>query len=318
MKLTSNVWDKISNNYSYSKSSRKMVRQLDESVQNIQDEIEGVQKTVRRLKNFSANGSNDRLEKYLEDFTKKYNKLKKEAKSVENEDLKKEISKLEDLLDENKKDLKKLGVKMSDDELEFDSEVFEDVREKDINKLFEGKDSFIKKLYKTTRTIDELADKSEYKYELKSVSTTIKYDKNTIDALKSSDIVPSIMAFQGDISVLTALNAQNNADKVIEGLGKFANSYNELKSNNTNIKLITDELENNWIELNELGLEFGQDDLLSFKQEKINADSFGEVYAELFDKNSDFVKALNNSCNTIFNKLITTENPENTIIDQQI
>ena len=130
------------------------------------------------------------------------------------------------------------------------------------------------------------------------------------------------MAFQGDISVLTALNAQNNADKVIESLGKFANSYNELKSNcdsnGTSMNLVIEGLTNNKIELEELGLELNQDNIMSFDQEKINADSFEEVYAELFDKNSDFVKALNNGCNTIFNKLITTENPENTIIDQQI
>ena len=82
--------------------------------------------------------------KYLEKFADSYNELKDSAKNITDKELSKTLTKLESFMEENKKSLKKLGLKESKGKWIFDSEIMEDTKDKDINKLFEGNDAIFK------------------------------------------------------------------------------------------------------------------------------------------------------------------------------
>ena len=114
VQLISNIWDKVKTNYSYTSSYRKQVRETDEDIQNMQEGISGFRKIIRTLRNYSPNTiTKDKLEKNLESFVKEYNELKKDSKNIENKDIKKELLKMDELISENKKELKKIGMVIS-------------------------------------------------------------------------------------------------------------------------------------------------------------------------------------------------------------
>ena len=323
VQLISNIWDKVKTNYSYTSSYRKQVRETDEDIQNMQEGISGFRKIIRTLRNYSPNTiTKDKLEKNLESFVKEYNELKKDSKNIENKDIRKELSKMDELISENKKELKKIGIKVSDDELKFDSEIFKDAKDKEINRLFEGNDSFINKIYKTMRNVNKIADESEYQLEYKQFSQTTKYDKTTIDALKTSNEVPCIIDFQGTVSALTALSSTEDKAKISEYLTKFAQSYNSFKDmcdeKSIELNMIISGFNANKNDLANLGLNLDADNTVSFTQSAINNDNFAKSYDALFNKKSEFVKVINDSCNTIFNNLISPVKQEDTIINQQV
>jgi hypothetical protein len=183
----STLIDTIQNNGNkYTRSYTKQVREADEDVEDFQDNLVGFKKIVRKLHNYSStNTTDDKVKSYLSDLADTYNTLVKNKDSITNSSLQKQLDKLDTLIDDNAKSLKKLGLKKTDGKLEFDEDTFDDdANTKTIKKLFEGTDSFGDQLFKITRDIDSSSSDAQYVTSERHLSSTTKYSDS--DYLKAN------------------------------------------------------------------------------------------------------------------------------------
>lgn len=175
---SSSLLDTIQNNGNkYTKSYTKRVREADEDVEDFQEKFEDFRKVVRNLHNYSSTSiTDDKLKTYLTKLTDTYNSMVKNKDSITDSSLQKQLDKLDTLIDDNAKSLKKLGLKKTDGKLEFDEDTFDDdADKKTINKLFTGTDSFIDQAYKLMRKIDKSASDAQYVTTEYNLHSTTKY-----------------------------------------------------------------------------------------------------------------------------------------------
>jgi hypothetical protein len=113
--------------------------------------------------------------------------MSKKAENITDSSLKKYLNKLDTLIDDNAKSLKKLGLKKNDDgELEFDEDTFDDdFDQKVADKLFTGTDSFIDQARKLMRNIDYSASDAEFVTTEKRFYDGIKYSNEEITQAKA-------------------------------------------------------------------------------------------------------------------------------------
>jgi hypothetical protein len=180
-RITSN-----NNNY-YTSSYKKNVREEDDAVEKMQEKLESLKKAVRNLHNYSSSDTtNDKLKNYLTELADTYNSMVDKKDSLTNSTLKKQLDKLDTLIDDNAKNLKKLGLKKTDGKLEFDEDAFDDnADQKTINKLFTGTDSFIDKTFKLMRKIDKSASDAQFVTTEKHFYEGVTYSNEDITQAKA-------------------------------------------------------------------------------------------------------------------------------------
>ena len=103
---TNDLCSKIKENYSYTGPVQKKVLEVDTNVQNLKKDIEEFHKTVRSLKKYS-NGltTKSKLERQLSKFVKSYNNMKKTSDSITKDNLKNQLTELDEFIGDNKKRL---------------------------------------------------------------------------------------------------------------------------------------------------------------------------------------------------------------------
>ena len=309
------LYNKISSNgNSYISSYRKNVREANVNVQGLQEDIEGFRKSVRKLKNFDSDTvTRSKLEKYLEDFAKSYNELKDSGEKITDKKLSKTLSKLEDFMEENKKSLKKLGLKESDGEWSFDSELLEETKDSDINKLFEGSDALFKQLDKLMRKVEKKADEEEYQMVLRNFHTVTKYSADDMEQGKAARfMILTVDNVQARNSVVKNYDSTSDISEVMQGLDTFCADYNDIVSNPTEVvKEYVDKIVNETKaceeHLNNIGITI-QDGHLKRTDGAVVDEAYKNSYAALFGDNATYGTLIKMYAKNIFDKTFKTEN----------
>ena len=309
---------KSSNGNSYISSYRKNVREANLDVQNFQKEIESFRKSVRKLKNFDSDTvTSNKLEKYLKNFTESYNKLKDSGEEITDKELSKTLSDVDEFLKENKKSLKRLGLKESNGKWEFDEKVLEETKESDLNKIFEGKDSLFKKLDKLMRTMEEKAEEEEFQLVSRKFYTVTKYSEEEMWQGGTAFYV------QGVVEGLQELNTKvqnydvsigNDKQEIKKGINAFVWGYNDMltkatdsASKYTNYMLEKTKAAETVDNFSKLGITVRDDGTLEYYSDAIIDDTFKEGYAALFEENAAYGNLIKQYAKDIFNTTMKTE-----------
>lgn len=316
------------NNFSYTNSYKKKVREANTDVETLQEDIIKLKKTVKSLGKYSEGvTSKTRLEKQLESLVKTYNSMDKDTGKISNDELAKQMDKFDKLFSENEKSLKKVGLKKSDGKLEFDSEVFEDAEDKFISKLFEGKDSFIKQADKLIRRIEECADNAQYSMVERTFGSTIRYGTEEMQLAHSFVLAKEttrILAICGGLMEMGALTEEYE-EELKTDLGIFSGyvynnaNYYEDENYDKLQALCEDKKE----ELSKIGLTFnenldGKNEMMYDDTIDIDSAEFQEAYISLFGNNSEFVNNITDCCSNGFDSVLNTEKIGVSIVDEYV
>lgn len=314
--------NKISqNNYSYTHSFTKKVTEADASVEKLQEKAESFKKSVKRLKRYSAGGiSRDLLESQVEDLVKAYNDMKNSADKVTDKNVQKQLSKLEKLFSDNEKDLKKIGVEKTGSKYTFDTKTFGDAADKTINTLFTGHDSFIGKIDKIMRKVDETASEAQY--------DTSEYKINQTQRYQAEDILlADHMTLAGqNVSTLKSCNilvqsGSLSADTVSD-LGTVFASFAQFvyrtdsTTENENLDKLNQLCLDQKDQLARLGLKFDNDGKkMTYSAIDMTTSDFKDAYNALFGQNAAFGNDVAEYCKDIFNDIIQPDRIGVSIID---
>lgn len=322
----SDLISKISNNdFAYTNSYKKRVREADTDVEGLQKEIENFRKNVRSLRNYSSGvTTKSNLEKQLNKLVKSYNSMKKAAVNVTDDEVKEQMSKLENLFTDNEKNLKKIGIKKaSDGKLSFDKEVFEDAEDKDIDKLFLGKDSFIDMANKIMRKVEKSADEAQYDMVERRISRTTRYDQQDVVVAKEFTLADAL------VSTLVAYNekVQSNSldstdkDNLNYDFSLLAKIYDidpdDKSGQKANIqKLYIDNKDN----LVSIGISFDSNkgSMVFNTVDNVTSDQFKSAYQYLFGSESKFASGISEYSKNAFYSIINPEKLGVSIIDKQV
>ena len=323
----SDLISKISNNdFAYTNSYKKRVREADTDVEGLQKEIEDFRKNVRSLRNYSSGvTTKSKLEKQLNKLVKSYNSMKKAAGNVTDDEVKEQMTKLENLFTDNEKNLKKIGIKeASDGKLSFDKEVFEDAEDKDIDKLFLGKDSFIDMANKIMRKVEKSADEAQYDMVERRISRTTRYDQQDIVVadkfILADSVVSTLEAYNNKVQSGT-LDTKDKEENLYLDFSILAATYNidpdDKSGQKANIQQLYIDNEDN---LANIGLSFNADKTkMTFDNTIVmTTDSFKNAYQTLFGSDSVFAKGISEFSKNAFYSIINPEKLGVSIINEQV
>lgn len=323
----SELISKISNNdFSYTNSYKKRVREADTDVEGFQKEIEEFRKDVRSLKNYSSGvTTKSKLQKQLNKLVKSYNSMQKAAGNVTDDEVKEQMTKLENLFADNEKDLKKIGLKKSSDgKLSFDEEVFEDAEDKDIDKLFAGKDSFINVANKMMRKVEKSADEAQYDMVERRISRTTRFDQQDIlsaeEYLLADSVASTLAAYNDKVQsgTLDTVDKEENLNLDFNSLAAIYNIDPDDKSGQkANIQQLYKDNKDN---LANVGLSFNADETsMSYdKNVDMTTEQFKSAYQTLFGSDSEFAKGISEYSKNAFYSIINPEKLGVSIIDEQV
>lgn len=333
-------------NYTYTNAYRKKVYELNKDVETLQVDVTGLKKTAKDLgkssKGLALNAglenlkiyykkkaveskgqtSKNRLGKQLQTLAKTYNALNMDAEKVQDDELEKQMEKLEKLFDKNEKDLKKIGLKKKNGKYVFDNDVFEDADNKDINRLLDGKDSFIKQTEKIMRKLEMRLDDLQYNIVDRNMMRTTKYNNDEILLASSFTLAKEttkILGICGELLEAGVLPEEFKGE-IKENFGLFAVAYNSAskyeKEENNKLKELC---EKNETELAKVGISFKIDaegkKTMQYDEQDLDNLDFQSAYINLFGKDSEFVKGIIDCCSDGINKTLKPENIGVSIVD---
>jgi hypothetical protein len=192
--------------------------------------------------------------------------MSEKEENITDSNLKKYLDKLDTLIDDNAKSLKKLGLKKNDDgELEFDEDTFDDdYDQKIVNKLFTGTDSFIDQARKLMRNIDYSASDAQIVKTERHLSSATKYESS--DILKAYKYETAISWGQvlNDVYKKCKENSANYSSYLTEDdIKTFISCVNDLSGDSDILTLC----ENNKDKLKALNINYSSGDKGEFKLE---------------------------------------------------
>lgn len=334
-------------NYTYTNAYRKKVWESNEHVETLQVDVAGLKKTVKDLGKASkgmvlnsgldnlkiyykktavenkGSGSKTRLEKHFQNLVKTYNSMKIDAEKVSDEELDKQMEKLEKLFDKNEKDLKKIGLKKKDGKYVFDSETFKDADNKAINRLLEGKDSFVRQTEKIMRNIETRLEDIQYTTVQRNLMRSTKYDDDEITLASSFTLAKETTKVLGMCGELLEAGAlpEEFKQEIAEDLSLFVSAYNSANQyENEDCNNLKAFCEGKEAELAKVGISIKEDDdgkkIMEY-DETTNLDDpdIQNAYIDLFGKDSEFVKNVVDFCTNGFNNTIKPENIGVSIVD---
>ena len=287
----------------YISNYNKRVREADTEVQDLQEQLVTFRKNVRNLRNYDSDSYNrNQIERQITSFVKSYNNLNSAYEKTDNSSIKKQMDKLEEAISDNEKTLKKLGIKVSDKELKFDTDTFDDVTDKDAKKLFqtlfEGSDSFISNVYKIGRDLEKTADSEEFHMNLRRFHTTTRYSDTEITAATMANEIKSTSL----VKCQSVVGRTDDDAKSIRtsSLKEYIENYNKLLAQNvdaSSISAMKTLQESNKEELSKLGITIQSDSSLALDETIEQDNTFCNTYDSLFAEDSSYVSQMNQLCN---------------------
>jgi hypothetical protein len=289
---------KSNNNTFYTKTYTKKVRESDDNIEDFQEKFAEFRKAVRSLNNYSENASYDeRLKKQLTNLTDTYNSMIKDKDSITDSSLQKQLEKLDTLIDDNAKNLKKLGIKKTDGKLEFDEDTFDDdADQKTINKLFTGTGSFIDQAVKLMRNIDKSSDDARYVTSEKRLVQGVKYSGEEISQANTYLNIINYTSVLNRVNKNVQNDEFNNKVNKYDMFGLFNDLIDSLNSTDKDgkVEALYDENED---KLNSLGFSYDEDNKkLIYTQDDdmdMTTEEFKQSYEALFGDSATFASKLN-------------------------
>lgn len=323
---SSQLLKKISdNNYSYTSTFNKKIQESDSNVEKLQKEVDVLKNDVRKMKKYS-NGiaSKTMVEKYLKKFVKSYNSMKKAAGDVTDKDVKKQLEKLDEHILKNEKDLKKIGIKKSlKGEISFNEEKFKDAENKDIDKLFTGRTSFISIANKLMNNVDKSTNSAQNKLIDHKIRKTTKYDINDItvakDFILGNEIASKLTAYNGIVKdgILND-NDMSDIDNDLERLTfVYGLDSNDVGGQKENFQKL---FETNKDDLADVGISYDESSKAVHynKVADMNNDKFKQAYNKLFAEDSVFGKSIIEYSKNAFYNIIRPNSLGISLIDEQL
>lgn len=321
--------NKISNNnFSYTTHRIKKVTETDTSIEKLQEKSESFMKKLKKLKRYSSGSiSRDMLENQLTDFLKSYNDMKEGSESVTNKDVQKQITKLEKLFKDNKKELKKIGIEEVNGRYTLNSKTFDKAKDKNIDALFTGYDSFISKADKIMRNLDETAKDAVYSTVSHNTSTTTKYQELDLAYASYATLAQSAILSLNKCNAF--VQSGNPSDAIVQ---EFVHDSLDYLGNSTNVILQIDPEKSGAVKqyyqlclehkdkLASVGLNFdGDTNQMTFDRTvDMTTNDYKSAFNELFGTNAAFGTELSESCKNIMNDILKTSKIEVSIIDEQM
>ena len=324
--LPMDLIEKITNNnFSYISSYSKKIVETDNDIVDLQDKEDTFRQKLKALKRYSPGGTSKELtEKRIEDFLKSYNELESNSTSITDKDIKKQISKLKNLFSEHEKDLRKIGITREKGKYTLNNKAFANAKDKAIDKLFVGTDSFIAKADKIMRRLEDTTDGAEYSVVERNLNKTTKYKKTDVALAANITLAGSaISALQKSNTLIQAGFSDSEFQSSIKDcLGYVAKSiYN---ANNTSQVDTIDKLNQLCLDhkedLAKIGLTFDSENKkMSFDDTiDLTTSEFKDAYNNLFGENATFITTAAEDCKSIINSLLQPEKIGVSIIDQHI
>lgn len=279
----------VNDGYKYTNYYRKNVRGANTEVEELEEKLADFRKSVRKMNSYSSNSTtNEKVKKQLEEFVDTYNSVKESSEEIADKKLTKSMNKLETLMKENEKELKKLGIRENTKgEIIFDEEKFEDVEQKDIEKLFEGKDSFVRNIYKLTKTIQKQAEEARYNIVNRRFSSQIPFESDSVAlATYALDITVGITKCENINSLIqSGTLTDEQKDSVYNNLASFVEEYNTLigcGAEDTNIKAIVETTATYKSELSTIGITIDEssNSLAYTNMDTIGANAYGILFGD--------------------------------------
>lgn len=321
--------NKISkNNYSYTAHRTKRVTETDTSIEKLQEKSETFRKKLQKLKRYSSGGiSKDMLEKQLDDFLKSYNNMKEDSESVTNKDVQKQLTKLEKLFTDNKKELKKIGIEEVNGRYALNNKTFSKAKDKDIDALLTGHTSFISKADRIMRNLDEAAGDAVYSTVTHNTSTTTKYEDLDLEYASYATLASTALLTLDKSNAF--VQSGNVSDAVVQSsihdsLDYFARSTNILlrisPEKSGSVKQYFQLCLENKDKLASVGLKFDSDNKwMAFDSTvDMTTNEYKTAFNELFGTNAAFGTELSASCKNMINDILKTSKIDVSIIDEQI
>ncbi|MCD8042162.1 MAG: hypothetical protein LUH10_03785 [Tannerellaceae bacterium] len=314
------------NGYSYTKSYKKKVLESDTNVETLQEDVAELKKTIKNLKRYSEDDTPEtKLEKQLSSLVESYNSTLIDADDVSNDELEKQLDKLKTLVSDNEKLLKKVGITISDDGLTFDSETFEDADNKTINKLFDGKESFVNQADKLMRKIEKYTDKAQYSVVEHSFGSTVQYGTDDIMLAASFMNAKEVVRLLGTLGELMENGTLSDEyeGEVDDYLSRLASLYNSSSTGEyENFSELQSLYDNNKEALSTIGYTFSEesDGILMTYGGSASFDSteFVDAYLSLFGSDSEFINSIMEYCDDGFNSVLKTASLDISIVDEYV
>lgn len=335
-------------NYSYTNAYKKKVCESNKDVETLQVDVAGLKKTMKDIgksKGLSFNSGLDkltiyykknvveskglnsktRLEKHFSNLAKTYNSMNKDAEKISDSEIEKQMDKLEELFEKNEKDLKKIGLKKKDGKYVFDSEVFKKADGKVINRLLEGKDSFVNQADKIMRKIETRLDDLQYSVVERNLMRTTRYDKDEINLAYSFMFAKESMEKLSGISdgFLASEPLSETSKKEIENhfhsiflLYENANDFDQ--EDCKKLKELFEDPETE-AKLAKVGITVGEgvdgEKVLKYNEPDFDDPDVRNEFVSLFGENSEFTKKVTDCCNNAYHNIVKPEKIGVSIVD---
>lgn len=279
----------INDGYKYMTHYQKNVREVNTDVEELEDKLTDFRKSVRKLNTYSSKSTtNENLEKQLKEFVETYNSVKDGSEEITDKKLSKSFKKMELLIEDHKKELKNLGIRENTKgEIIFDEEKFEEVKIKDIEKLFEGKDSFVRNIFRLTKTIQKQAEEAKYDIVNRRFSSQIPFESEKVAlATDALDITVGITKCESMNTLIESGTLTDEQKAVAQSnLTTFVGDYNTLLgygAEDTNIKAIIEKTVTYKNELSTIGITIDESSnrLTYTETDSIDANAYNALFGD--------------------------------------
>lgn len=308
------------------KQSRKVL-QANTDIQDLKEDITDLREKMRKLGSYDKElTGQSKLERQITKFAKSYNALKEQyAENEYDKSIKKEMDKLDKVIDEHEKELNKIGIKKKNDKLLFDNEKLKKSSKKDIDALFTGTDCFMKKATKELRKLDKIMQEKEYSIVTRQYASITKYSAEEMELALSANVLKSTVGLMIDKS--KNINQSTDAAERIQILknnsGAMVTYYNMITQNQESeendickvyvgyMKNIT---EQNVSNLSKIGVSISEDGTLAYNKEYWNTlqedtqqEETQNAYAALFGENATYGSLIKGYAIEIFKGILKTD-----------
>lgn len=316
--ITDFVFDVTSNQNTYKARYKKRVREADINVQEFNESLNEFQKNIKKLRKYDSSVvSSERMKTQITDMVKSYNVLLTKYSNVDNDDISKNMEKLEQIFEDNSSILKKIGIKKDEKNWKFSESSFDSLEtgvvKKYCTQLFIGRTSFINQISKTVNNISKCAQAAEYNIKLRKFCTNVKYsNEELVTAENLSAIKNNIL----NLCDYTKRIDQEALETDEEQLQSFITIYNDFINNSENLENEYLAAIKNYHKDNDIKTQFSKigvvfDDsgnMMYDNTDDITKDvTYCNTFKTLFAEDSLYVKTMNSHCKNAINNLLKTE-----------
>lgn len=315
----STLLNQLSTTGTYSFSTTKTKRTINEYKLSAKDDCTEIQTAVRNLRKTDVSfvGDKAKARKYIKKFISSFNELKESASDINSKDYDRAVSKLSKVIDNYSDDLEKLGIKKTKSgSLSFDNLKWTELEgekfEKNFNKIFGNDSDFSKNIEKYIKSVKSASNQNLLQTETIVNRTSVDISENKISMAGAANNLSSYISSFSASSEESALLCMK---EIISNYNLIFKKEKEAETNAPALNNIRDLITSNKSTLNEIGIDcdnegktiyFTDDDETTFKTKYNDA-------ALLFSGN--FGEELNLNLKDLFCQLLETDS-HSVIVDE--